>query len=149
MTVETQFKSIKVVVSGTPVAKGRGRLGKLANGRPTIFTPANTRSYESTIRHTAAQVMGGNIPFDRPLRCEVLAYLPVPQSFSQKKRAAALAGELRPVVKPDVDNYVKSALDGLNSIVFVDDKQVVELYAAKRYCERPRLEIIVTQLGVV
>lgn len=41
----------------------------------------------------------------------VIVYKPVLKSFSKNKVAAAESGELRPVTKPDVDNYVKGIKD--------------------------------------
>jgi Holliday junction resolvase RusA-like endonuclease len=35
-------------------------------------------------------------------------------------------------LRGDVDNYVKSLLDGLNGVAYDDDKQVVNLHAYKR-----------------
>ena len=67
----------------------------------------------------------------------------MPKSWSGKRRAAALSGELRPTTRPDVDNYVKAALDAINEIVVRDDSLVVELTAAKRYATSPRLTITV------
>ena len=52
-------------------------------------------------------------------------------------------GELLLVVKPDIDNYVKAVLDGLNGLLFVDDKQIIELTARKKYSESARTEVTV------
>ncbi|PKG26966.1 RusA family crossover junction endodeoxyribonuclease [Cytobacillus horneckiae] len=46
-----------------------------------------------------------------PLVMSVIVYKPVLKSFSKNKVAAAESGELRPVTKPDVDNYVKGIKD--------------------------------------
>jgi Holliday junction resolvase RusA-like endonuclease len=35
-------------------------------------------------------------------------------------------------LRGDVDNYVKSLLDGLNGVAYDDDKQIVNLKAFKR-----------------
>jgi Holliday junction resolvase RusA-like endonuclease len=40
---------------------------------------------------------------------ELLVELPVPTSWSNKRRLAALAGAIAPTSKPDIDNYVKTA----------------------------------------
>lgn len=55
-----------------------------------------------------------------------------------------LSGKTTPMGgEGDVDNYAKSALDGCNKIVFVDDRQVMELMVCKEPCEedRQRMEI--------
>ena len=46
----------------------------------------------------------------------------------------------------DVDNYAKSALDGLNKIAWIDDRQVTRLTVTKIPCQNKaseRMEIVV------
>jgi len=91
--------------------------------------------------------MAGSPPFEGPVVLEVDIYVAVPKSKSKKWKAAALAGEIRPTTKPDIDNIIKSAADGLNLIVWIDDSQIVQLQTAKFYSDAPRLEIAVRKLG--
>src|SRR5262249_60600493 len=72
--------------------------------------------------------------------------LPVPASWSGRRRDAALRGEIRPTSRPDTDNYIKAALDALNTIVVADDSLVVDLVASKRYAPVPALTITITPL---
>jgi Holliday junction resolvase RusA-like endonuclease len=67
-------------------------------------------------------------------------------SWSAKRRDAALRGDIRPTSRPDTDNYVKAALDAINTIVVADDGLVVDLVAIKRYAPAPALTIIITPL---
>lgn len=48
----------------------------------------------------------------------------------------------------DIDNYLKSALDGLNKIAWLDDRQVVEATVGKIPCEKndERMEITLTEI---
>ena len=62
----------------------------------------------------------------------MIAYLPIPKSFPERKRMQALAGAIRPP-KPDLDNILKTVLDGCNRIVYEDDKQVYSIWARKVY----------------
>jgi Holliday junction resolvase RusA-like endonuclease len=80
-----------------------------------------------------------------PLTVEVLAFVPIPKSFSKAKRQAAVEGAVRPVTRPDVDNHIKN-LDALNGIAWSDDSQIVTLRAAKYYSEHPRLELVAEEL---
>jgi Holliday junction resolvase RusA-like endonuclease len=75
----------------------------------------------------------------------VVAYVPIPKGWSKRKHALALAGEIRPVTKPDWDNYAK-VCDALNSVVWIDDKQVIDGRVEKFYSERPRLRVVVTEI---
>ena len=135
------MSEIKLIVLGAPVAKGRARLG---NGH--VYTPPKTAKYENAVKWEALRVMAGRQPFDAPLGVEVVAQLPIPPSWSKKKREQAARGFVMPASRPDLDNYVKAALDGMNKIVFRDDSQVVAIIARKEYSEAPRLEIGITEL---
>ena len=83
---------------------------------------------------------------DGPLKVSVTASLAVPSSWSAKKRDAALAGIVQPTGRPDADNFQKAAWDSLNSIVWVDDSQVVDARIVKTYAEQPSLRIEVEPL---
>lgn len=134
---------IRFTVPGIPVAKGRARIGRTRNGLTVAFTPAKTRSYEALVALAAQQAMQGQAPFAKEigLFLRVDAYLPVPSSWSKKKQQAALDGAIRPSSRPDLDNFVKATLDGLNGIVFADDSSIVQIWAAKMYGDVPRLVV--------
>ncbi len=126
---------ITVIVSGEAVAKGRPRMTK----RGFAYTPAATRKYEAHARLAAQLAMGDQLPLQMPVRIELLVELPAPASWSRKRRLAALAGLILPTSRPDLDNFIKSALDAINTIVVVDDSQIVEMHARKRFSEQPKL----------
>jgi Holliday junction resolvase RusA-like endonuclease len=119
--------TVTTIIGGEPVAQGRARSGK-----GFVYTPARTRKYQAHGRLAAQQAMNGREPITVPVRAEITVDLPVPTSWSTKRRDAALRGEIRPTTRPDVDNYVKAALDSINDIVVLDDSLIVELIAAKR-----------------
>lgn len=131
---------VLVSLRGAPVGKGRGRVGKLRDGRPVVFTPQATRSYETSLRVAGTEAMEGLAPFDGPVAVEMVSTFPVPASWSATKRRQALAGALRPTVKPDADNLLK-VLDALNQIVWADDRQIVQATVVKRYGEQPGVVI--------
>jgi len=82
-------------------------------------------------------------PLQGPLMLGVKAYLPIPKSKSKKWQAAALAGEIRPTTKPDLDNCIKNLKDVCTGVFWLDDKQVVEYLpgTGKYYGEPARWEI--------
>ena len=49
--------------------------------------------------------------------------------------------------KPDIDNLIKFVLDALQGQdgYFVDDSQVIRLYAEKIYSDKPRTEIMLVE----
>lgn len=128
---------IEIVLLGKPVAKGRPRFSK-ATGR--AYTPATTVKYETMLRYAAEQAMAGRPPLEGALRLHMHVVVPVPVSWAKKKQAAALAGEIHPVSKPDWDNFGK-VVDAANLVVWVDDSQVVDGRVTKTYGERPGMWI--------
>lgn len=49
-------------------------------------------------------------------------------------------------VQGDLDNYLKSIADSLNKIVYVDDRQIKEMFARKIEDENERVEVTVYEL---
>ena len=130
---------IVIRLAGEPEGKGRARFSR-KTGR--AFTPAKTRSYEGALRLAAQDVMGERDPLEEAVFVTVTAGMPVPASWSEKKRQMALAGLVWPTSRPDADNFAKCC-DALNEIVFRDDKQIVALTVVKTYSARPELLIVV------
>jgi Holliday junction resolvase RusA-like endonuclease len=119
---------VTVVIGGLPTAKGRPRMTRLG----IAYTPAATRKYEAHGRLAAQQAMNGRAPINVPVKAEIMVDLPVPTSWSTKRRDAALRGEIRPTSRLDVDNFIKCGFDTINNIVVTDDSLIVELTARFR-----------------
>lgn len=131
---------VSITLDGPPRGKGRPRtrvIGKFA----TIYTDTKTRAYEASLAAVGRIAMGGLDPVgDIPLSAKVIAYMPIPVSWPASKKRQALAGDIWPTGKPDMDNIVKM-LDALNGIAFSDDAQIINMHSMKIYSDRPRLEI--------
>nr|DAX50999.1 MAG TPA: Endodeoxyribonuclease RusA [Caudoviricetes sp.] len=129
------MKRIEFTINGECVPKARPRFSKFGH----VYTTPKTRAYENIVKNTA---IDNRVPcVTTALRVEIVIYKSIPKSFSKKKRELANEGKIYPVVKPDIDNYVKAVLDGLNGVLFVDDKQIVDFRAIKRYSDSPRVEV--------
>lgn len=91
--------------------------------------------------------MEGREQIEGPTSVRVRAFMPTPQAIAKHKTKGPLAesGALRPITKPDADNFAK-VIDALNGIVWPDDNQVVELLVEKFYSSRPRLELTAAAL---
>lgn len=139
---------------GDPKGKGRPRT-RIAGEFATIYTDAKTRKYEDALKDQGIKVMEGREPTDEALSVVICAYMPVPASWSAKKRAGALAGDIMPTTGIDLDNICKM-IDGLNyhppqfkgdrvkrPIIWHNDSQIVSMQAIKSYSAHPRLEITV------
>jgi Holliday junction resolvase RusA-like endonuclease len=109
---------ITVIIDGLAVAKGRPRFVRRSG---VAFTPSHVRKYEAAARFAASAAMDGRAPLSGAVRLDLVVELPIPASWSRKRSQAALRGDVRPTSRADLDNYVKSALDALNTIVVADD----------------------------
>lgn len=136
---------ITFTVYGKPQGKARARtVRNRFTGKVHSFTPDKTSEYENLIRY-AYHKQGGKIT-DGPLSVFIVAFVPIPASFSKKQKAAAVAGELFPEVKPDNDNIEKIVFDALNGIAYKDDIQIVNSSTVKRFDSDPRIEVTVRRL---
>lgn len=131
-------ETITFEVPLTPYGKGRPRFSTF-QGHIRTYTPAHTRAHENTFKIYARQAMAGRYPFEKGtgIAVKVIAYFPVPASYSKTKRAACEANVIKHMVKPDVDNVVKAVLDAMNDCVYFDDSQVYKIEVEKRYTDRP------------
>jgi Holliday junction resolvase RusA-like endonuclease len=131
-------------VYGEPVGKGRPRFAKRGNFVST-YTPLKTKTYEDEIRMMAKAAMGSSEPLETPVTVAIYIRVGIPTSFSKQKRKDAIEGILKPTKKPDADNVLKCFLDAMNEIVYLDDKQVVNIHLTKVYAETPAVEIMVKE----
>jgi Holliday junction resolvase RusA-like endonuclease len=131
---------IRIEIPGKPIGKGRARSTR--DGRH--YTPATTLAWEAGARVDAMVAMrrdGLFEPMNGPVRVAVSAVFEPPKSWSRLERAKAMDGPH--IIKPDIDNLAKAAMDACNGIVWVDDCQVCELSASKRYGEKAMVVITV------
>lgn len=115
-------------------------------GQGRFYKDPETAHFQTAMGHIARATMRGRELLIGPVELTVTSILPVPPSWSRKKREAALAGEIRPVTKPDWDNLGKQT-DALNGIVWGDDAQVVDGRSVKFYGATPSMHVTVRQLS--
>ena len=117
-------------VYGEPVPKKRPRFTR--TGR--TYTPKETMTYEAEVARMAKSAMGSSEPLETPVAVYIYISMHVPASYSAKRRDACLRGFEKPIKKTgDIDNQIKTILDGMNGIVYKDDCQVVSIHATKKY----------------
>lgn len=116
-------------------AKGRPRFS--SRGRMVrAYTPASTAEYENRIKAAYAAQGGGEKWMNgEALALTVTAYRHIPSGKAKKWRFDAANDKIRPTTRPDIDNYLKIAMDGLNGIAYADDKQIVYAVCEKRYTD--------------
>lgn len=143
---EEHMRYIALTVYGNPVAQGRPRFSRQGSFVRT-YDPIKSKAYKSLIRLELQPLLSRPdfTPVDNECSLRLKVFRAIPNSFSKKKREAAINGEIRPTTKPDTDNYVKGVLDALNGTVLKDDSVVCEIEAVKLYSDRPRIEILLEE----
>jgi Holliday junction resolvase RusA-like endonuclease len=137
--------SVTITVRGAAVAKGRARFTRTG----FAYTPAKTRQYEAHGRLAAQIAMGERPPLTGPVVLTALIELPIPASWSGRRTAAAIVGEIRPTGRPDIDNFLKSGMDAINGIVVADDSLIVKVTAEKKFGVDPKLVLLITPLSAM
>lgn len=136
---------LSFTVPGRPVGKARPR-ATIRGGHASVYTPAKTSHYENRIAvyaQTAMKEQGVRI-CSRPVRVSITASFRPAQSWSKARRLRSIGMPYDH--KPDADNLIKSVLDGLNGVVYADDKQVFSVAIAKLYGEEDSVEVVVEEI---
>lgn len=106
-----------------PYPKRTGRI--VRRGKfPHLIKNERTRSFETSINTIARNLYQGE-PLDIPLKVTVQFFMTKPDSVRRSL----------PCVKPDIDNLLKSFLDGCNKIIWADDSLICSLFATKHYSD--------------
>jgi len=124
---------VSFTVYVAPVAKARPRVS-MRHGRAFAYTPKKSADYERLIAKQCPMA-----PIEGPLALNLQFGIPIPASWSKRKKADALSGVIRPTSRPDIDNYVKAVMDAVNGLAYHDDAQVVSLFAKLIYSETPHV----------
>lgn len=111
----------KLRIPGKPVPKARHQV-RLYRGGVITYTPAKTREFEKAVR-----------------------------VYALKHRVKRQEGDLAVIAifhtsgSGDIDNLLKSLLDGLNGVAWEDDRQVKAVVGMKLECRRgeERTEVII------
>tara|TARA_R100000654_G_scaffold1725_6_gene6362 strand:- start:1307 stop:1684 length:378 start_codon:yes stop_codon:yes gene_type:complete len=103
----------------SPVAASRPRVSR----RGAYFT-GPYKEFRKDMIEIVYIVLGDEfVPFSGPLRVDIEFYCKRPK---KTKLSAPRA---------DIDNYIKAALDSLNTHLWEDDTQIQQIYAAKQWAE--------------
>ena len=140
---DNKIIGVEMTVFLEPVAQGRPRFSN--RGRfVRAYDPKKSRDYKLYLREIAQDVYKERpdfIPFDEALILLVDVYRFIPKSFSKTKQEMALIGSLRPITKPDTDNYLKGIKDACNGVLWRDDSLIVSETCNKFYSDQPRIEL--------
>lgn len=114
---------ISFIVPIKPIAKERPRVTK-RYGFARTYTPAKTANYEKLFRNYADQAMSKEnlIPSNVPVKVSISFV------FKKPKKPA-----YHVPTKSDLDNLLKSAMDAMNGICWIDDRLIFHIDADKRF----------------
>lgn len=118
-----------------PRASARG-------GRVRVYDPPKVHQFKNLL-HDLASAQYKRPPLMGALEVDLIFYRPVQRSLSKTEKSRRLSNQSKPVIKPDVDNYVKATLDALTGVLWHDDSQIVKLVSEKRYGETGKIIISV------
>jgi len=138
------MKMIIFTIPGEPVAQGRPRFTTV-NGHARAYDAPKSAEFKNLVSMMAASKMQDLPPSEKPFEVCISVTRSIPASWSKKKKQQALEGTVVPTSRPDIDNYIKAVLDGLNGIVFKDDGQVVYVCASKGYGDTPGTTVALTE----
>ena len=119
---------MEIIIPAVPVPKGRPKFSTFG-GHVRAITPKATREYEALVRMFAQMAMDGP-PIEGPVYIRAEFHFERPRS-QWRKRNPVPAGLCDR--KPDLDNLIKSLLDGLEGPCFAMDSQVAWIAARKLY----------------
>ena len=124
---------VKFNINTKPIPKGRPRLGK--GGK--VYTPNSTKVFEEICRLS----YGNRYYFDKEyISIKIVFKFKVPKSYSKKKYSEAIEGKIRPSTN-DIDNLLKSVLDGLNGKAWKDDRYIYSIEAEKIFADKDCIEV--------
>lgn len=113
--------TVTIEIPGQPVPKQRPIVNRLG----VAHTPQKTKVYEGRLAWEARFAMGVLEPLQGDLRVQLAI-----RSVDNRRS--------------DIDNIIKSLLDGCNQIVWDDDSQIIDLHATlERNSRNPGATIIV------
>ena len=135
---------VNFIVEGVPVPKGRPKFRRIGKFVST-YSPKKTVDYEKLVSDAARVAMGSQEPLETPISLYLYISMPIPDSYSKKRRADCLIGTEQHTKRPDADNILKCVEDSMNGIVYKDDSQIVNLHVRKLYADTAQVEIVVSE----
>lgn len=133
------MNDLTILIPGKAVAQGRPRFARRGQHVTTYDAPQSV-DYKSWVRNCAIQAMtkqaGEIIPRDIPLHIVLTVSIARPKSAPKRRTL--------PVVKPDLDNFLKTVQDALEGIVYQADQQIVSVRAIKKYDHTDSVEVRIT-----
>lgn len=129
------------IITGTPKPQARPKFFRNKAGYMGTYSPKSdwfNIVYTETLKKK--QELLGDKKLCGMINIRLDFYLPIPSSFSNKKK---IMMEFQPVTKkPDIDNLVKAVMDAINyTNLWEDDSRIWKIESSKVYSKEPRCYI--------
>lgn len=109
---------IRFFVPGNPVPQGSM---SVFDGRIVHGNSRGVKAWRATVRD--AGIDAGLLPVGGPISVELLFNIARGKTVRREE----------PTTRPDIDKLVRTILDALTGVAYLDDSQVIRLAARKRY----------------
>ncbi|WP_312811096.1 RusA family crossover junction endodeoxyribonuclease [Corynebacterium variabile] len=116
-------------VAGVPAPQGSKNAYRRGGRVVLVESSKKVKPWRAAVAQAATIAYLHAEPIDGPVTVEVEFILPRPKSLP--KRITDM------VRKPDLDKLVRSTLDALSGIAYVDDNRVTRIVATKTYAASP------------
>ena len=128
---------MRITFEVDPCPASRPRVSRWSTYYPKRYT-----KFKNNMKALTSEME--TIPSEKLISVDIEFNVRIPKSWS-KKKSKEKNGQYCDN-SCDIDNYLKAILDSLNGVLFVDDRQVVEVYARKRYSDKPNIKFAMKEL---
>jgi len=135
-------RTIYLVIPGKPIAKARPRFYRKGKH---VGTYNCQQTEEGRFLLQVTQQFTGE-PIKGPVKLHLVFNMPIPKSYTKKKRCEIETGAMQHTKKPDLDNLLKFVKDCLNGVAWIDDSQVYFESAIKIYGGVSSTEITIEEV---
>ena len=138
-------RTLTFMIPGEARAKARPQVRSFA-GRPQIYKDSVTATFENWVRLHAEEALGDGPRFEGPVAMSIEVITEPAKSHSARKRKDMIEGRIKPTRYPDLDNVVKSVIDGCSRSTIRDDVLVVAITASKAYGEQAATYVSIAEV---
>lgn len=122
-----------------PLASPRPRFAKKGKYVQT-YMPTHYTEHKEHVARLVTSMLPDDFEITRNgIDMRIVFIMPIPKSFSKKKRAEVI--DKGHIMKPDLDNLIKTYKDALEGIIYNNDSQICCVEAIKMYGEVPKVVI--------
>jgi len=133
--------TIKLIIEGEPKQTQRPRTTFTGH----FYVPNAAKNKKEVRKQIKQQLDIENFDIiDCEVKMKIKFYASIPKGFSKTDKVLAEMGYIRPTTTPDIDNLMKTYMDAITGVLWLDDGQVIETHSYKYYSITPRTEIILS-----